>query len=305
MHIRKNQVYRINIEFNNFQKIVPNNTDSSFEFTGTELIHAIATCGVINPLSESSSELKYKKYALESQFYVKNDELFLNDKYGFFDSSEKRCLSYFRGMIFGRLIADKRFDLNVFVHLGAYKNTPKMILTASRNASGMNPDIIAWNTKRSNEYYVWECKGYKEGLSNGKKQAEKISKVNGIDVKAKIVSAIYPTGINKKIFAAVNDPIEEGEDIQLDIDKALEVYYAPIVGIIKSSSLKNRDNKMQFGIAEIDSEEYKLGLPIGIFDYFDSNQKSNKGTLKDILMECSENQFNERENIFNDYIYIK
>lgn len=307
MHIRKNQNYSINIEFS---KITPNNTNSLLEFTGDELIHAIATCGVINPLSISDLELKYKKHALEFQFDVKKSELFLSDKYEYLDPSEKRCLSYYRGMIFGRLIANKRFNLNAFIHLSICENRLKMIITRKLIKKGdhkpMNPDAIAWNSNNiNNEYFVWECKGNKNGLSNGKNQAENITHVNGNKVKGNIVSAVYPIDSKRKIVATVNDPDEKGIRIQLDINKALQSYYNPIASLIQSHPLQNSNNKMQFGKVEIDEEEYTFGLPNDIFECVLNNGKSNEGTLKDIIEKHDLKYFDERENMFDDFIYIK
>ena len=304
VHIRKNMVYQINIGFSNFNIITPNSTDSILKFTGNELVHAIATCGVINSLSESDLELKYKKYALECQFDVNNGELLLSDKYKYFDPSEKRCLSYYRGMILGRLIADKRFDLNVFIHLSTCENKLKKILTKKNNSSWMNPDIIAWNSNTNkNDYYVWECKGNINGLINGKSQAQKIEKVDGNDVKAQIVSAVYP--IDKRIYATVEDPIIKGEDIQLDVDKALQTYYNPIVRLIQSHPLQSSNSKLRFGKVEIDDEEYTFGLPNDIFECILNDEKSNESKLKNIVKKHNLDHFEERENMFGDFIYIK
>ena len=305
MHIRKNREYQMNIDFNNFKKIAPNSTDPILKFTGKELVHAIATCGVINPLNEIDLEFKYKKYALECQFKEKKGELFLSDKYDYMDPSEKKCLSYYRGMFFGRLIAYKRFDLNVFIHLSTCENRLKMILTRIPIKKGdpepMDPDIIAWNKK--DEYYVWECKGYKNGLKNGKIQANKITRVNGNNVKGNIVSAIYANS-KRKIFATVNDPDDKGIEIQLDINKALHFYYSPIVSLIQNNPTNNSNNIMQFGKIKMDKEEYTFGVPKDIFECVLNNEKNNNGTLKDIVKKHNLQYFAERENMFGDFIYI-
>lgn len=125
MQIKKNQKYSIHIECKDFKDNTLNDKGSDFEFSGVELIHAITTCGVINQLSETSAEFKYKKYALECQFEEKEDGLYLRNEYQYYDQSEKNCLSYYRGMIFGRLIAYKKFNLIYFVHLGNLKKSSK------------------------------------------------------------------------------------------------------------------------------------------------------------------------------------
>lgn len=303
------------MEFIDFPSKAPNSRglkcdDTNLRFTGKELIHAILTCGVINPLCEADSEFKYKKYAIECQLDDDNGKLYLSKAYDDFDPSEKRCLSYYRGMIFSRLIAYKRFDSTHFVHLRTCENRIHMATT--RKASfAMDPDIIAWNeNERSTSYSVWECKGYKKGLSGGKKQAEKIEKIDGNDVRAQIVSAIYQKGNKNEIFASVKDPKEKGRDVSLDFDKALKVYYSPVVNFINNAPLLKSNNKMQLRTIEIDSDEYEIGVPENIYECI-SGVGSNKKDLQSIIKEYFGEKFVENEdmirdeNIFNDYIYIK
>lgn len=315
MQIRKNQKYSIHIECTDFKDKTLNDKGSDFEFTGAELIHAIITCGVINPFCETGVEFKYKKYALECQFEEKKDGLYLSNEYQYYDQSEKNCLSYYRGMIFGRLIADKKFDLVCFVHLGNYKKDPQnqVIFNQTKQRKKRKkrkqyvPDIIGWNSQK--EYCVWECKGYRSGLSHGKVQKRSVASVNGKIPTMNIVSAVYPTDVKKKIYAHVNDLEIYGEEIDFDINKALEDYYTPVFHILSSSYSKYRDNKMQYGRVKIDDEEYIFGLPNSIYEYLimknQNRLSTNKISLENIVNEFSPKQVDGFENMFGDYIYIK
>lgn len=309
MQIRKSKNYRIRINFKDFKVGIPKNTDSKFEFTGKELIHAILTCGVINPLSETSKEFKYKKYAIECQFENRKDELYLSKEYDFYDQSEKNCLSYYRGMIFGNLIANKRFDLDYFVHLSTF--TANKLNTINKNPLYITkqPDIICWNKAKPNDYYVWECKGYRNGIKKGKEQASSINKVNGNDVKLNIVSAVYPTDKLHKIYACVKDPKGYDEEIKLNINEALESYYAPIIHILETATETFCKNEMYYGIINLNNENYTLGLPKKIFEYFNKDDQetlchNEKLSLEQIICKCSEEHFDRKENVFSDFIYI-
>lgn len=306
MHIRKNDNYKIHIEFKDFKSGIPHDSSSNFEFSGLELIHAITTCGVINPLSEASAEFKYKKYSLECQFAKKNNELQLSKEYEKYDQSEKNCLSYYRGMVFGRLIAMKRFDLTFFVHLNIFLKNKKNKIIKSKSCSNLSPDIIGWKNNR--EFFVWECKGHRDALSHGKKQANSIININGKDVKMNIASAVYPTRKSKKIFACVKDPVNEGRPIKIDIEECLVFYYTPIVKLIKEYSVKEKD-KIMFTEMDLGEEVINIGLPSEIFESVDSYNKNNLNkriSIKDILNKNSDRNFNEyRMNMFDDFIYMK
>lgn len=309
MQIKKNQKYSIHIECSDFKDKTLNDKGSDFEFSGLELIHAITTCGVINPLCETGAEFKYKKYALECQFEEKKDGLYLSNDYQYYDQSEKNCLSYYRGMVFGRLIAYKKFGLICFVHLGNYiKDTQnQVIFNQLKQRKQYVPDIIGWNSQ--NEYCIWECKGYRSGLPKGKMQKRSVASVNGKVPAMNIVSAVYPTVVKKKIYARVNDPEIYGEEIDFDINKALEDYYTPVFNVLASSYSKYNDNKMQYGRVEIGNEKYIFGLPNSIYEYFISkDQKSlsiNRISLEHIVNEISFEQVDGVGNMFGDYIYIE
>lgn len=304
MHIRKNDNYKIYIEFKDFKSGIPYDSSSSFEFSGLELIHAITTCGVINPLSEASAEFKYKKYSLECQFTEKKNELYLSKEYENYDQSEKNCLSYYRGMVFGRLIAMKRFDLTVFVHLSNFLKCNKIV----KSKSGLNllPDIIGW--KNNGEYFVWECKGHRAALLHGKDQANSITNINKKDVEMNIVSAVYPTRKLKRIFACVKDPVNEGRPIKIDIEECLVSYYTPIVKLIKELFVKEKD-KIMFAEMDLGDEVITIGLPSDIFqsvDCYNKNNLNKRISIKDILDKNSDGIFNEyRINMFNDFIWLK
>ncbi len=171
----------------------------------------------------------------------------------------------------------------------------------------MEPDIIAWDNKKNTEYYIWECKGYEYGLKNGKAQANSIEKVNGYDVKMAIVSAVYPKGKENKIQACIADPQNEGQEIELKLDKAMECYYNSIVDFIKESSNQfvSDNGKMQFCEFEIGDEKYKLGLPKIIFDFFVNREQFSNQSLDNIVRECSIYELKEKENIYKDFIYIE
>ena len=259
-------------------------------------------------MSQINAEFNYKKYALECQFKEQNGELYLSDEYVYYDQSEKNCLSYYRGMIFARLIADKKFNLSHFVHLSNFERNKMNRITRNTSSGNLAPDIIAWNKKNKLDYYVWECKGHRDALLHGKDQAEAISAINGNDVKMNIVSAVYPTGKNKKILAYVKDPVGEGERINVDINSCLAIYYNSIFRLIKEYFIAD-EGDMKLAEIEIGNEKAIIGLPIYVFD---SNDKYNNDSqniripIENIVNEYSVDNFRKyKEDMFADLIYIK
>lgn len=59
------------------------------------------------------------------------------------------------------------------------------------------------------------------------------------------VSAVYPTKKLGKIRAQVKDPTMEGAEIDFDINKGLEIYYLPVIRLLKSSHLQYHFRKQR------------------------------------------------------------
>lgn len=313
IEIKKKNIYRIDMEYSDFKQIM---TPKECEFTGIDLIYAIVTCGVLAKLKEQDKEFKYKKYAIECQLKENGGQLYLSDEYKNFDPSEKVCLSYYRGMIFGRLIAYKCFGMEYFVHMKNFiKKYPNAIGRKNGTAKKQQcPDIVGWNKQQ--QYFIWECKGYFQGLKKGKTQAQAVANINNNKVNGNFVSAVYAKGTNQNICGHVKDPEVEGKNLELDIDFALQNYYEPIVELIKCSEEHSKIDGMEMGKVEVGSETYWFGLPSEIFQFFDEKLPNNmKGSLKDIVMECAEKQFEDTEKgkkkklhsdyMYSDCIYIK
>lgn len=302
MEIQSGKEYRIDIRFLDFPTGIPSNTDRELVFTGKDLLHAIATCGVYHSIGQASAEFLYKKYAIECQFEENNGELSISKEYKNYDQSEKNCLSYYRGMIFGRLIARLRFDLTYFVHLSNFKK-----YNTIHYVSDKRPDIIAWNKRFITKYYVWECKGFREGLPSGKDQAMSIQVINNWDVERNVVSAVYPTKVSGKIRARVKDPEYIGEEIDIDINEALEIYYSPFVQLLKSIDSQYERNGIQLGRISLGNEEYILGLERNIYKYFLNNKQDNHNriTLVQIVNDCSDTRLDSSYKMYDDFIYIK
>ena len=305
MNIEIGKVYSIDIRFIDFPIGIPSNTDPHLIFKGEDLLHAIATCGVYHPIGQASAEFLYKKYAIECQLEEHSGELFLSKEYKNYDQSEKNCLSYYRGMVFGRLIADLRFDLTYFVHLSKFKK-----YNTIHYVSDKRPDIIGWNRRYITKYYVWECKGFRDALSEGKEQARAISVINYWDVERQIASAVYPTKVLGKIHAQVKDPELRGENIDIDLNEALEIYYSPFIKMLELADSQYERNGIQFGKMILENEEYTFGIAQKIYGYFldDSKNNPDRKTLEQIVKECSDdpsyNSYSIVGKSFDDFIYI-
>lgn len=292
-HIEKHKKYRFDVEYKNFKSGVVRKFNDEIEFTGVDLARAILTCGVIKA---SFSDYIFKWQAIEYQFDEKSGKIYSSDDYNYMDPSEKVCLSFYRGMIFGRLISIKVFSIDYFIHYKSFIKCNKITKTGSGE-----PDIIGYNNSFS-DFYVWECKGDRGGMKKGEDQLKTVSAINGVKPKMKLVSAAYFTPKLHKLKACVKDPDSNGENIPLDINSALDFYYRPIVHII-FDSFYEEENEIIFTYIWMLGEYYKLGIPKIIFNYYVQNRKD--GDFKSIIKECSEMQLNRMDNINKDFIYIE
>ena len=293
MTIKKKDKFEINITYDGFKST--SSYPNSLKFTGKDLLYAALTCGVYHGgRSYSDKDFLLKRYALESQLtHDKNKNILYSDRdYNMYDPSEKRFLSYYRGMIFTRLVSYKVFYLTYGIHLDLFMKTYHI------KKSKKSPDMICWRNK--GDWQIWEAKGAKSECKKGEEQVKSIKTINGKTPQKRVVSIAYFSEKELKLY--LKDPVEKKEiDLSLDINQMLYFYYTPIVHILNIANYEIKDN-MVLREMDINNEKYLIGLPEDIFVSFNDKEKYGKEIeLENIVNECSDIKI---DGINNDYVYI-
>ncbi len=160
------------------------------------------------------------------------------------DPSEKGAVSYFFGLVFTKLIAEKLFGVPWLLHYDVYSQYLNATL-------GLNvrPDFVGMNA--SQQWVVLESKGRSDGASENllvtaKRQTRSIRRVRGqLPTLRAAVATYFSSG---KLRARVRDPEEfdaDGPDLLSESDPFLRAYYCPLVELLEASPHERREETIE------------------------------------------------------------
>jgi hypothetical protein len=159
------------------------------------------------------------------------------DPFGLLDPSEKGAISYFWGLCFTKLLAERLFGIRELVHLSLYAK-PKRI--RFRKHSLKRPDLVGLD--RHNNWAVFEAKGRSGVVSSklmtqAKKQA---AMVRSISAKAPRWRIALGVGFAKgRLKLDLLDPPQANRrafDLDLRPEDVQEKYYFPLRTLLESTS---------------------------------------------------------------------
>jgi len=225
--------------------------DKSFEFSEQELLWASLTVGApslavaIQNIRDSPAFALHKWFAIRSVVKIKDQELRLVPSYKNLDQSEKVVLSYWAGMIFAKLVAEKILDVPWVAHARLLKKQKRLGVIPSTTKS--LPDLIGLDP--SKEWHVLEAKGLQRKPTPDQKilykqQAERIGTVDGKKPKTRNYCI---TRIKSKLSVELHDPDKVAKDSIAFAIKPLDIqryYYEPFVAFFgeKDETLDERDD---------------------------------------------------------------
>jgi hypothetical protein len=189
------------------------------------------------------------------------------------DPSEKSAVSYFLGLTFAKLFAEKLLNTPWLMHLGLYsQRNPKSLTTTSSKSS---PDLIGLNN--CSEWIVVEAKG-RTGmlpdklLQKAKHQTRMLRKISGQFPSLRVATAVYFNSQPRALSVSWEDPEQlEPNSIDLDIDPALffEQYYLPFFAAFNSQLFPiqvQTINQQPFRTIVFNQVDLKIGLHERLFE---------------------------------------
>lgn len=188
------------------------------------------------------------------------------------DPSEKSAVSYFLGLTFTKLFAEKLLHTPWLMHLDLYsQRNPKSLRTISKS----RPDLIGLNNR--NEWVVAEAKG-RTGrlpdklLQKAKHQTRMLRKISGQFPSLRVATAVYFQSRPRALSVSWEDP-EQFEPNSIDLDIALplffEQYYLPFFTAFNSQlfpTQEQRINQQNFRTIIFDQADLKIGLHELLFE---------------------------------------
>ncbi|WP_048150532.1 hypothetical protein [Methanolacinia paynteri] len=264
----------------------------------SDLIHACITIG--EPSYEAARnkfleipEFGYHKiFAILTSLDCQNDEIIQNPACNNLEQSEKVVLSFWTGMIFAKIVAERILDVSWPTHVRMMqKECPEDIVFNSSD-SNLLPDFIGKDNNTDN-WHIIEAKGLrnnplKEKRKKYKEQTESIATIKGKKPKTRNYCI---THLQSAIEIELVDPKKDPEVIlKLDFElKNLQnYYYKNIITFLKKNEKNNSsDQKYPFIYKKIPclcyiKKECFIGIVKGIYEQVLSEKVVKNLQIEDI-----------------------
>ncbi len=191
------------------------------------------------------------------------------------DPTEKAAISYFFGMLAGKILAEKRLDVPWLFHLSSLPNGAATLAGTSKSS----PDSVGLNA--SGKWIVLESKGRSNrfdlaAATAAKKQTRRLRKING---DFPVLRAAVQSYFSKALKFQINDPEEfdsDAPDFSLDLGLALRNYYGPICTLVNSGSVKRSLDGRDFLFHELEELNVSVGVDARILETFNSNRSMSE-----------------------------
>jgi hypothetical protein len=261
-------------------------------FSWSELCRAAITVGrrnwrdVFKHGTYSALEIMWR-FAMVRANLVESDDGFLRKSTAFtaLDRSEKGTVSFFFGMCFSKLIAEKLFAVPWLLHLDVYKDdlNPEF---ATKN----RPDFVGMDA--TGNWLIMEAKGRtgqipKDLLRKAKRQTQSLRKINGILPSLRVVVGSYFSSGALKL--RVRDPEEFSKsaiDLEIDPESLARSYYKPIIDCFKlispNSEPSNIDNYRSIALPGIDVE---IRIDNAIYSWYQKNEPTWSQLIESKIVE--------------------
>ena len=210
--------------------------DKPFEFSEQELLWASLTVGApslsvaLKNIRDSPAFAIHKWFAIRSVVEIKDQELRLVPSYKNLDQSEKVVLSYWTGMIFAKLVAEKVLDVPWMAHARLLQKQKR--LTVVPRTTKSLPDLVGLD--RSKNWHVLEAKGLQRKPTSDQKihfkqQAERVGTIYG---KKPATRNYCITRIRKRLCIELHDPdkvVKDSVAFSIKPHDIQRYYYEPFV----------------------------------------------------------------------------
>ncbi len=224
------------------------NGPNSVDIQWSELVWAAITVGrrswddVIQYGSLSRLEIIYRSAILRANLSSSSQGGFTKtDAYKSLDPSEKSAVSYFFGLSFANLAAQRLLRIPWLVHLDRFSDLP------IRLRGNRRPDLIGKNYQ--GEWGVFEAKGRtnrvdQRTIQTAKEQTRMLRKIDGSDPSIRVASISHFSDDMLNLHLEDPDEIDPNAidfEISGGADQFLKYYYQPFVSLIEHSGTSHEE----------------------------------------------------------------
>jgi len=218
--------------------------DNPFEFTESELLWAAMTVGApsyataLQNILDAPAFALHKWFAIRSVAEINGNDIYLSPHYHNLDQSEKVVLSYWAGMIFAKLVAEKVLHAPWMAHARILKKQGRLQVYPPNTK--MLPDLLGMDG--SGKWHVIEAKGLQKQPSGENERHYR--------ARAKCIVAIYGeppesknyciTYIRNYFSIDLHDPETEPEHpVKCEIKpfSLQQYYYKPFIAFFNDEKI--------------------------------------------------------------------
>lgn len=270
-------------------------------FTQPELLWAALTVGApsysiaIRNILDAPAFALHKWFAIRSVADIRDQEIILSPNYYNLDQSEKVVLSFWAGMIFAKLVAEKILHVPWMAHARLLQKEGRLQVDPPTTKS--LPDLVGLD--QNWKWHVIEAKGLQKSPSNDNRehyteQAKRIVAIDGQEPESKNYCITY---IRSQFAVELHDPhTEPKEPLKFEIkpDDLQQFYYKPFKAFF--SDLDNRivaesDDSIIYKKVicdTIDKKKCYIGIVREIFDQIKEDKPVKGFNLKEKIKIISE-----------------
>ena len=246
------------------------NTAPFLDATWPDIVHAAVTVGrrswrdVVRYGTRSVFEMIYRAFMVYANLAgavsggicktAANDGL---------DPSEKSAVSYFLGLTFAKLVAERLLDVHWVMHLDVYAHNLQPISVGEGGAR--RPDLVGRDA--AGRWHVFEAKGRTNAMTNSvlksaKDQSRALGMIGGVAPHLCVASITHFRRSGLEVCLA--DPPEiDGESLDLNVSETqfLGDYYKPFVTLVDENETKVvRVDGRTVRVVDVACADIRIGL---------------------------------------------
>jgi hypothetical protein len=252
----------------------------SLSFTIQELMWAAVTVGRANFLHVLSSgifseyEILYRASIIVANLALSRNAVVKSSAFESLDPSEKSAVSYFLGLTFSKLLAQKLLGVPWLLHADVYRDQFLRAGVPLRSGTGrQRPDLIGLDS--NNDWIVLESKGRsnvmdKNVLATAKAQTNNLIDIGGIPPKIRIaVVTHFVNGQLKVDWADPEKQDQQGLNLLTNREEYLSNYYRLVYSILANNERKTFKNFVTY---QFRAGQITIGLERRIFEQYQTGQ---------------------------------
>lgn len=234
--------------------------------------------------SDAPAFALHKWSAICSVACIRDSQIHLRKSYHMLDPTEKGVLSYWAGMIFAKLVAEKILHTPWAAHARILQKNGFMQVDPPKTNS--LPDLVCYEGD-SEIYHIVEAKGRcKQNfaqIEKYKEQTRRIAFINGKEPTSRNVCVTYlksPFAID--LFDPETDP-EKKAVVEINLSVLQKYYYMPLVAFLTEKGYESDECTSdpfiyrQFACDHVDKRKFRIGMVKDMFEQVTNEEFIERG----------------------------